>query len=86
MLDTNAEQINSDIIRNEKVLDDNKKSINIFSDVLYEIESGLSDLRILTLNTDFSKTTERQNYYNNITNLKHFYERAERIIVNDNCK
>ena len=88
MINDISKQVNSDIVSNENinvvVSDKDPMTINVFSDVISEIERSLSNLRVLALNTNFSRTTERQNYYDNITHLKRFYERGERILLNDN--
>ena len=84
-----SKQINSDTVPEEKSINVvsicDPMLINKFSDVIGEIECSLSNLRALAIGTDFSKTTERQNYFNNITHLKRFYERGERILINGNC-
>jgi hypothetical protein len=57
--------------------------INSFEEVIAEIEKSLLNMRILALNTDFDVKEQRDNYYNNITYLKRFYERAERLVVDN---
>lgn len=87
-MNESIKQINSDIISENFLNIVSQKDpllLNNFSDIISEIEHSLSKLRSLAINTDFSKITQRQNYYFNINHLKHFYERAERILINDNC-
>lgn len=54
-----------------------------FEQVIAEIECSLSNLRYLALSTDFSKSEQRQCYHDNVSYLKRFYERAERIVTDD---
>jgi len=56
-------------------------SLLTFDAAITEIECGLLNLRILTLNTDFTDSDARQNFGDNVTYLKQFYERAERIVI-----
>lgn len=55
-------------------------TIDTFDAVIAEIESSLSNLRLLALNTNFDIIEERQNYFDNVSYLKRFYERAESIV------
>lgn len=56
-------------------------TLNTFAEVIAQIEMSLSNLKILATETNFDVPEERENYYNNITFLKRFYERAERIAL-----
>lgn len=56
-------------------------TIDTFDEVIAEIESSLSNLRLLALKTNFDNIEERQNYFDNVSYLKRFYERAESIVV-----
>ncbi len=58
-------------------------SIKTFVEAITEIESSLENLRTLILQTDFKNEIERQNVNDNVVYLKQFYERAERISIND---
>jgi hypothetical protein len=58
-------------------------TLNTFSEVIVQIEMSLSNLKNLAIETNFDSLEERQNYYHNITVLKRFYERAERIALNE---
>lgn len=56
-------------------------TLTTFADAIAHIEMSLSNLRILAVNTDFDIPEQRQNYYNNIVQLKSFYERAESLVA-----
>lgn len=58
-------------------------TLNTFAEVIAQIEISLSNLKILASETDFSVPDHRENYYNNITFLKRFYERAERLALDE---
>lgn len=55
--------------------------LETFDNVIAEIEASLFNLRVLSLDTDFDNVEARQNFANNISYLKRFYERAERIVT-----
>lgn len=57
--------------------------ITSFDEVVAEIERSLYNLRLLALETDFDTPGQRQNYSDNIDYLKRFYERAERMVLDN---
>jgi hypothetical protein len=57
--------------------------ITSFDGVVAEIERSLYNLRLLALETDFDDAEQRQNYSDNIDYLKRFYERAERMVLDN---
>ena len=58
-------------------------TITTFDQAIAEIESGLSELRQLALKTNFDNSDERQNYLDRVNYLKQFYERAERLALDE---
>jgi len=56
-------------------------TIETFESAIAEIECSLSNLRRLALATNFDDPAERQNYKDNISYLKRFYECAERNLL-----
>jgi len=55
--------------------------IETFEGAIAEIECSLSNLRRLAIATNFEDPAERQNYKDNISYLKRFYECAERNLL-----
>ena len=58
-------------------------SLNTLDEVVAEIKISLLNLKDLAKTIDFSITEQREKYYNNFTFLKRFYERAERIVLDE---
>lgn len=54
-----------------------------FEETIAEIEAGLFNLRFLASETNFDDPAQRQRYRDNIVQLKRFYERAERMALNE---
>lgn len=79
MVETISEITNGIVISNKDPV-----GLTNFSDIIFEIETSFSNLRQLALKTNFSILEQRQNYYDNITQLKRFYENAERVLLNVN--
>lgn len=56
-------------------------SIATFVEVIAEINFSLVKLRELANSTNFDNESERKRYHDNVSHLKCFYERAERIAL-----
>ena len=54
-------------------------TLNSFDEIVAEIECSLFNLKFLALTTNFSNVVEHKNYYDNVSYLKRFYERADSI-------
>lgn len=57
--------------------------VKTFEEAVAEIESSLFNLRYLTAETDFDNEQGKTRFRDNIVSLKRFYERAERIALNE---
>ena len=57
--------------------------INNFDVAIAEIEASLYNLRFLAVETNFGDAAQRDRFRNNIIFLKRFYERAERIALDE---
>ena len=54
-----------------------------FTEVIAEIKFSLSQLKALSQQVDFNTEEGKKRYYDNIAHLKRFYERAERIALDE---
>jgi hypothetical protein len=58
-------------------------TINTFRDAVAEIEASLFNLRHLAATSNFDDLAVRENFRVNVTELKRYYERAERIALDE---
>lgn len=57
------------------------ETITTFNEALVEIRKGLTQLRELSKITDFNNPDQKNFYTQNVTYLKQFYSRAERLAL-----
>jgi hypothetical protein len=57
-----------------------------FTEVIAEIKFSLAQLKLLATEVNFDTDDGRKRYYDNIAHLKRFYERAERIALDEKAR
>ena len=61
-------------------------TIDNFDRAVAEIEASLFNMRFLAVETNFDDPAQRQRFRDNVVQLKRFYERAERLALDDEQK
>ena len=57
--------------------------IGSFEQVIAEIEGSLFNMRFLSTETNFDDPEQKKRFKDNVVHLKRFYERAERLALNE---
>jgi hypothetical protein len=57
--------------------------IESFEQVIAEIEGSLFNMRFLSSETNFDDPDQKKRFKDNVVHLKRFYERAERLALNE---